>query len=194
MHTQKLQVHWPSQQWWPSLRALGGTYLPLPRPTISVHPLHDRVVEPFLPQHATCVSVVAAWDKAIYRSVLGGEVNHRFPLMRKATELLTHARRASTKESYVSKWTRFHDFCQRTLPQVYNHTPERALTAKRKTVIKYLAHLQLEGRVHVNSLQPYIRDQSNTRRPRLRSPRPRPGEDSSRLRCFGGRRAARRRS
>lgn len=76
--------------------------------------------------------------------------------MRKAVDLLTHARRVSTKESYASKWTRFHDFCQRTLPRMYNHKPERALPAKRRTVIKYLAHLQLEGRVHVNSLQPYI--------------------------------------
>ena len=76
--------------------------------------------------------------------------------MRKAADLLTHARRASTKESYATKWTRFHDFCRRTLPRVYNHKPERALPAKRRTVIKYLAHLQLEGRVHVNSLQPYI--------------------------------------
>ena len=83
--------------------------------------------------------------------------------MRKEADLLTHARRASTKESYATKWTRFHDFCRRTLPRVYNHKPERALPAKRRTVIKYLAHLQLEGRVHVNSLQPYLLEESQER-------------------------------
>lgn len=76
--------------------------------------------------------------------------------MRKAADLLTHARRASTKESYGTKWTRFHDFCTRTLPREYNRKPACPLPAKRRTVIKYLAHLQLEGRVHVASLQPYI--------------------------------------
>ena len=49
---------WPSQQWWPSLRALGGTYLPLPRPARSVHPLHDRVVEPFLHPSTRLVAVL----------------------------------------------------------------------------------------------------------------------------------------
>ena len=39
---------WPTQQWWPSLLALGGMHLPLPRPAVSVQALHDRTVEPFL--------------------------------------------------------------------------------------------------------------------------------------------------
>ena len=39
---------WPSQTWWPSLLALGGTHLELPRPTFSVAALHARQVEPFL--------------------------------------------------------------------------------------------------------------------------------------------------
>ena len=76
--------------------------------------------------------------------------------MRKAAQLLTHTRRTSTKESYATKWTRFVDFCKRTLPQVYHRRPACPLPATRKTVIKYLAHLQLEGRVHEASLQPYI--------------------------------------
>ena len=39
---------WQSQTWWPSLLALGGTHLDLPRPTFSVVALHTRQVEPFL--------------------------------------------------------------------------------------------------------------------------------------------------
>lgn len=39
---------WPSQTWWPSLLALGGRHLDLPRPTWSVKPMHNRPVEPLL--------------------------------------------------------------------------------------------------------------------------------------------------
>lgn len=39
---------WPSQTWWPSLLALGGIHLDLPRPSFSVVAQHTRQVEPFL--------------------------------------------------------------------------------------------------------------------------------------------------
>ena len=39
---------WPTQVWWPSLLALGGRHLRLPRPKFCVMAHHGRLVEPFV--------------------------------------------------------------------------------------------------------------------------------------------------
>jgi hypothetical protein len=49
--------HWPTQPWWPSLLALGGTPIPLPLPKFSVTAMHRRLVEPFLHQGLQLLAV-----------------------------------------------------------------------------------------------------------------------------------------
>lgn len=41
-------LEWPTQNWWPTLLALGGVHLRLPRPKICVRLHHGRLFEPFL--------------------------------------------------------------------------------------------------------------------------------------------------
>ena len=49
---------WPTQTWWPSLLALGGTHIDLPLPKFCVHALHRKLVEPFLHHGLQLVAVV----------------------------------------------------------------------------------------------------------------------------------------
>ena len=49
---------WPTQVWWPSLLALGGRHLRLPRPKFSVHAHHGRRVEPFLNASIQLLAVI----------------------------------------------------------------------------------------------------------------------------------------
>ena len=72
------------------------------------------------PRSSSLRSRLSRADSDLARAALGVHTrSSSCPLIRRATTLLAHGRRTSTKTSYCGKWHRFVDFCTVTLPQLY---------------------------------------------------------------------------